>query len=207
MDALQNELLSRVVMLARFCIAVAIIATGFFPPILSAQTDLPADGVVRYSQFGAKGDGETDDIDAIVQAHEFANEHGLPVRADDGATYYISGRNRTALIQTDIDFGTAAFLIDDTDRRKPRSSRVPGKFEAATVQAGRGNFAQEEPGKNRRFIARTLPGHGHRFQRETIHSVWAGPQQRSKPNGCLHRRQRRQCGYGFTDYLGFRPNH
>jgi hypothetical protein len=113
--ALQNELLSRVVMLARFCIAVAIIAMGVFRPILSAQTDLPADGVVRYSQFGAKGDGETDDIDAIVQAHEFANEHGLPVRADDGATYYISGRNRTALIQTDIDFGTAAFLIDDTD--------------------------------------------------------------------------------------------
>ena len=44
----------------------------------------------------------------------FANERGLPVKADEGATYYIGGKNRTAVIQTDTDFGTAAFLIDDT---------------------------------------------------------------------------------------------
>jgi hypothetical protein len=95
--------------------AVAIIVMGIGGPLLSANTDLAPDGVVRYSQFGAKGDGRTDDIDAIVKAHQFANEHGLPVKADDGATYYISGRNRTAIIQTDTDFGTAAFLIDDTN--------------------------------------------------------------------------------------------
>jgi hypothetical protein len=72
-------------------------------------------GVVRYSDFGAKGDGKTDDMDAIAAAHAFANQHGLPVKADDGATYYISGKDRTAVIQTDTDFGTAAFIIDDTD--------------------------------------------------------------------------------------------
>ncbi|MDX9978990.1 MAG: hypothetical protein RBU25_02980, partial [Lentisphaeria bacterium] len=71
-------------------------------------------GVVRYREFGAKGDGKTDDIDAIVAAHAFANQHGLPVRADEGATYYIGGKDRTAVIQTDTDFGTAAFIIDDT---------------------------------------------------------------------------------------------
>ncbi|MDZ7619406.1 MAG: hypothetical protein U1E05_20595, partial [Patescibacteria group bacterium] len=52
---------------------------------------------------------------AIAEAHAFANQHGLPVKADEGATYYIGGKARTALIQTDTDFGTAAFLIDDTD--------------------------------------------------------------------------------------------
>ena len=43
-------------------------------------------GLVRYSDFGAKGDGKTDDIDAIAATHAFANEHGLTVKADDGAT-------------------------------------------------------------------------------------------------------------------------
>ena len=74
-----------------------------------------AKGVVRYSDFGAMGDGKTDDIDAIAAAHAFANEYGLPVKADERATYYISGKNRTAVIRTDTDFGMAAFIIDDTN--------------------------------------------------------------------------------------------
>jgi len=72
-------------------------------------------GIVHYSDFGAKGDGKTDDIDAIVATHAFANKYGLPVKADEGATYYLSGKDRTAIIQTSTDFGTAAFIIDDTD--------------------------------------------------------------------------------------------
>lgn len=72
-------------------------------------------GFLRYSDFGAMGDGKTDDIDAIAAAHSFANEHGLSVKANDGATYYIGGKNRTAVIQTNTDFGTAAFIIDDTN--------------------------------------------------------------------------------------------
>ena len=72
-------------------------------------------GVVYYSDFGAKGDGKTDDIDAIAATHAFANQHNLLVKANEGATYYISGKNRTAVIRTNTDFGTAAFIIDDTD--------------------------------------------------------------------------------------------
>ena len=74
-----------------------------------------ANGLVRYSDFGAKGDGKTDDIDAIAATHAFANQQGLPVKADDGATYFIGGKNRTAVIRTNTDFGKAAFIIDDTD--------------------------------------------------------------------------------------------
>ena len=69
-------------------------------------------GSVRYSEFGAIGDGTTDDIDAIAAAHAFANQHDLTVKADEGAAFYIAGE-RTAVIQTDTDFGTAAFIIDD----------------------------------------------------------------------------------------------
>lgn len=74
-----------------------------------------SNGVVRYSEFGAKGDGKTDDIDAIAATHAFANREGLRVKADNGATYYIGGKNRTAVIRTDTDFGTASFIIDDTE--------------------------------------------------------------------------------------------
>jgi hypothetical protein len=76
-----------------------------------------ANGLVRYSDFGARGDGITDDIDAIAATHAFANQQGLPVKANDGATYYIGGKNRTAVIRTDTDFGTASFIIDDSDVR------------------------------------------------------------------------------------------
>jgi len=74
-----------------------------------------SNGSIRYSDFGAKGDGKTDDMDAIAATHAVANQQGLPVKADDGATYYIGGKDRTAVIQTDTDFGKAAFVIDDTD--------------------------------------------------------------------------------------------
>lgn len=74
-----------------------------------------AAGMVRYSNFGARGDGKTDDIDAIAATHAFANQNELVVKADEGATYYIGGKERTAVIQTNTDFGTAAFVIDDTE--------------------------------------------------------------------------------------------
>jgi hypothetical protein len=84
---------------------------------VSPKDDLKfkANGLVRYSDFGARGDGKTDDIDAIAAAHAFANQHGLRVKADEGATYYIGGKERTAVIRTNTDFGTAAFIIDDTE--------------------------------------------------------------------------------------------
>ena len=79
-------------------------------------------GLVRYGDFGAIGDGKQDDIDAIAGTHAYANQHGLKVAADEGATYYVGGRERTAVIQTDTDFGTAAFVIDDTDVDNNRAS-------------------------------------------------------------------------------------
>ncbi|MBO0949163.1 hypothetical protein J2I46_11255 [Fibrella sp. HMF5405] len=74
-----------------------------------------AASLVRYSDFGAKGDGKADDMDAIAATHAFANLHGLSVKADGKATYYIGGKERTALIRTDTDFNTASFIIDDTE--------------------------------------------------------------------------------------------
>jgi len=82
-----------------------------------------ANGLVRYSNFGAVGDGKTDDIDAIAATHAYANHHNLMVKANEGATYYIGKKDRTAVIRTNTDFGTAAFIIDDT-KVENRSSDV-----------------------------------------------------------------------------------
>ncbi len=69
---------------------------------------------VTYEDFGAVGDGKADDFEAIVKTHEYANTNGLSVFANETATYYIGGANKTACIMTDTDWSTARFIIDDT---------------------------------------------------------------------------------------------
>lgn len=72
---------------------------------------------VRYSDFGAVGDGVTDDQDAIRLAHTIANARNLPVRADEGKTYYINAAESTKTIEveTDTDWTGASFILDDRD--------------------------------------------------------------------------------------------
>ncbi len=72
---------------------------------------------VRYSDFGAVGDGVTDDTGAIKMAHAIANARNLPVKADAGMTYYIDAATaRDAIvIQTDTDWTGALFILDDRD--------------------------------------------------------------------------------------------
>lgn len=69
---------------------------------------------LTYEKFGAKGDGVTDDFQAIIATHAAANEKGLPVKAKSGKTYYIGNTRGTAVVRTDVDFGTARFIIDDS---------------------------------------------------------------------------------------------
>ena len=70
---------------------------------------------VTYEEFGAVGDGKADDFDAIIKTHKYANENGLSVFANETATYYIGGANKTAYIMTDVSWSTAKFIIDDTN--------------------------------------------------------------------------------------------
>ena len=70
---------------------------------------------VTYEAFGAVGDGKADDFEAIIKTHEYANENGLSVLANENATYYIGGADKTAYIKTDVNWSTARFIIDDTN--------------------------------------------------------------------------------------------
>jgi hypothetical protein len=72
------------------------------------------DNVVTYEAFGAVGDGVTDDLPAICEAHEYANTHGLNVGTKPDATYHLGSRALTAVIATDTDWNTSRFTIDDT---------------------------------------------------------------------------------------------
>jgi hypothetical protein len=69
---------------------------------------------VTYEAFGAVGDGVADDLPAICKAHEHANKNGLGVRSKPDATYHLGRRALTAIIQTDTDWGTSRFIIDDS---------------------------------------------------------------------------------------------
>lgn len=109
--------------------------------IKNAEGDVTFDGtvyektvsVVRYSDFGAKGDGVTDDFDAIIAAHAYANKSGQRVEADSGATYYIGGGRRTAIVMTDTDWKDAKFIIDD--------SQIPLEDRDYNVFSVRGSYA------------------------------------------------------------------
>ena len=68
---------------------------------------------VRYSEFGAMGDGVTNDYPAIIRTHFFANKNKMSVEADVGATYYISFVPDEAVIKTNTNWHDARFIIDD----------------------------------------------------------------------------------------------
>ena len=70
---------------------------------------------IYYSDFGAVGDGVTDDFFAIKAAHDRANSDGHTVHADPDAVYYLgvgSGIN-TISIRTDTYWHGCKFIFDD----------------------------------------------------------------------------------------------
>lgn len=121
---------------------------------LCAAFGVSAATFVTYEEFGAVGDGKTDDQAAIVAAHAAANEKGLPVKATDGRTYLIGKGAKTAVVKTDVDFGTAQFLIDDVglkDVHKPVFSVEPSRKPetvagVSTLEAGQSRLAAKLPG-------------------------------------------------------------
>ena len=70
---------------------------------------------VYYSDFGAKGDGVTDDFFALKATHDYANANLLDVYADPNATYYIGNANGTVAIpvRTNTYFRACTFIFDD----------------------------------------------------------------------------------------------
>ena len=121
---------------------------------LRYETDIGS--YVTYADFGAKGDGKTNDIAAIIAAHEYANANGLTVRGDEGATYYVSDAAAGAVVQTDVDWTGCSFVIDDSnvglDRRGVAIFNVTSQKAAyslgdalTTLKAGQENLGVTLP--------------------------------------------------------------
>lgn len=70
---------------------------------------------VTYEMFGAKGDGVTDDSEAIRAAHNYANANYTEIKTNPMATYYIGVMEKPIIIMTNVDFGTSKFLVDDRE--------------------------------------------------------------------------------------------
>ena len=71
---------------------------------------------VCYKDFGAVGDGKTDDFLAMKAAHDYANENKLPVKAEFGAVYYIGNSGtESIIIKTSTDWTGATIIFDDTN--------------------------------------------------------------------------------------------
>ena len=79
---------------------------------------------IFYSDFGAAGDGKTDDFEAIKKAHDYANVFGHRVVADKGAKYYIGKTDSTITIRTDTYWNKATFIIDDRDIEYGDEARI-----------------------------------------------------------------------------------
>ncbi|MBR2650130.1 MAG: hypothetical protein IKD45_00550 [Clostridia bacterium] len=78
---------------------------------------------VRYSDFGAVGDGVTDDFEAIKRAHTYANIGGQRVYADEGKVYYIKFLPETIPVKTSVDLCGSTIVVNDkgSDAYKTRN--------------------------------------------------------------------------------------
>ena len=102
--------------------------------------DLPAgkyvdedvSGFLLYSEFGAVGDGVSDDTYAISAAHTYANSNALSVKADENAVYYMLNIQQPAIIKTDTDWRGARFIIDDTALKADSPERNANVFKVET---------------------------------------------------------------------------
>jgi len=72
---------------------------------------------IYYADFGAKGDGKTDDFKAIRACHEYANKWGHTVHADGSKSYYLGIENgdESIFIGTDTYWHGATFILDDSE--------------------------------------------------------------------------------------------
>ena len=108
---------------------------------------------VTYEEYGAKGDGKTDDMPAIIATHDAANASGLPVKARAGAKYLIGNVSRTATIKTDTYWDGAEFIVNDVGLDKINSYI----FKVMPYQDSYTVSGVNPPGRGQTKLGITLP--------------------------------------------------
>ena len=67
---------------------------------------------ISYEEFGAIGDGITDDGEAIKNAHEYANENNLSIFCPYNKKYYIKDA-KNIIVNTNVDFNNSTIIFDE----------------------------------------------------------------------------------------------
>ena len=72
---------------------------------------------IYYEDFGAKGNGVTDDFGAMKSCHDYANKYGHTVNGKAGAQYRIISKDKgssSITIQTDTNWNGCKIILDDS---------------------------------------------------------------------------------------------
>ena len=81
--------------------------------------------IVTYEDYGAKGDGKTDDITAIRNAHNVANIGGQTVVGTKGKTYYVTTVGEgTVQIMTNVNWNGCKFIFDASAITKENAGHI-----------------------------------------------------------------------------------
>jgi len=108
---------------------------------------------ITYEQFGAVGDGETNDAEAIKEAHLYANNqcreynNCLTVKGTPESIYYI-GVSEIIYIETNTDWRGATFIIDDFVPDEAGDNMVVSTRALFSVRSIHGNISLGSPRDN-----------------------------------------------------------
>lgn len=121
-------------------------------------------GYTTYDEFGALGDGITDDYISIKKCHDYANEYNLNVKCLSGKTYYLDNVIEPIIVKTSIDFNGSSVVINEnnigeyTENGFTRNNdvyKIVSKHEPIVIN----NLTGIEINTNTRVIPQ-LAGHG-----------------------------------------------
>lgn len=89
-------------------------STGSYdlPSDIAYYRDL--DQTIFYSDYGVTQSDSICCREQLYDVHAKANEKGCKVFADYGAKYYIASVGKSVIIDTDVEWGNAQFIIDDS---------------------------------------------------------------------------------------------
>ena len=97
-----------------YTLQLAVSSANVYAPICTVCGYYKPMESITYAEYGAAGNGTTDDAEAIRKAHNAANYYGLPVYGSADATYYIGVLSSTIVIKTQTDWMGASFIFDDS---------------------------------------------------------------------------------------------